>query len=59
MVLLLFFGYILVRGIALPFTKGEKLSFIFPVNFIVIATMSAIIDTIKALAFGYSRMVNK
>ena len=59
MVLLLFFGYILVRVIALPFTKGEKLSFIFPVNFIVIATMSAIIDTIKALAFGYSRMVNK
>lgn len=57
--LLLSFCYIVIRGIALPYKKGVSLSFIFPVNFIIITIMSVMVDITKATAFGYSRLVNK
>jgi glycosyltransferase involved in cell wall biosynthesis len=58
-ILLLGFCYILIRGIALPLKKGVKLSFILPINFLLITVMSALLDLTKAIAFGYSRLINK
>jgi hypothetical protein len=59
LIFLLCLSYIFVRGIAVPFKKGVNLSFIFPVNFIFIAGMSSLIDLIKLIAFGNSRLINK
>ncbi len=53
------FIYVVVRGIFLPKRKGVSLAFIFPFNFLIISFLSACIDFTKALAFGYSRFVNK
>lgn len=54
--LLMFFSYILLRGVMLPKKKGVNFSFIFPINFIIISFLSALVDITKALAFGYSKL---
>lgn len=55
----LFILYIAVRGIILPKIKGISLLFLFPINFIFVSCLSALIDVIKVLAFGYSRFIKK
>ena len=50
--------YILMRGIILPRKKGVNIGFIFPINFIFIFLLSALLDLTKALAFGYSKFFN-
>ena len=47
--------YILMRGIILPRKKGVSIRFIFPINFIFIFLLSALLDLTKALAFAYSK----
>ena len=47
--------YIIVRGIMLPQKKGVNLRFIFPINFIFIFLLSAILDLTKTLAFTASK----
>lgn len=47
--------YILMRGIILPRKKGISIGFIFPINFIFIFLLSALLDLTKALAFGFSK----
>ena len=49
--------YILIRGIILPRKKGVSIGFIFPINFILIFLMSALLDLTKTLAFGYSKFM--
>ena len=51
--------YILIRGIILPRKKGVSIGFIFPINFILIFLMSALLDLTKTLAFGYSKFMKK
>jgi glycosyltransferase involved in cell wall biosynthesis len=51
--------YILTRGIILPRKKGVSIGFIFPINFILIFLMSALLDLTKTLAFGYSKFMKK
>lgn len=51
--------YIAIRGVLLPSKKGVSLKFIFPLNFLVISFLSALIDLIKGLSFAYSRFIKK
>lgn len=48
--------YIIVRGIILPRKKGVKFRFLFPINFIFIFLLSALLDLTKALAFTFSKI---
>jgi len=57
-VILILTIYIIVRGIILPKKKGVKFRFIFPINFIFVFLLSALLDLTKALAFTYSK-INK
>ncbi len=54
-ILIIFIIYIFIRGIYLPIKKGVSLRFILPINFILIALLSGLLDFTKALAFGYSK----
>jgi glycosyltransferase involved in cell wall biosynthesis len=54
--LLIIIIYIFIRGVYLPRKKGIDFSFIFPINFILIAFLSGFLDLTKALAFAYSRL---
>ena len=54
-ILIILIIYIFMRGIFLPRKKGVNLSFIFPINFIFICLLSALLDLTKALAFAYSK----
>ena len=51
--------YIAIRGVVLPRKKGVSLKFIFPLNFLFISFLSALIDLIKGLSFAYSRFIKK
>ena len=54
-VISIFIIYILIRGILLPRKKGVNIRFIFPINFIFIFMLSALLDLTKALAFTFSK----
>jgi len=54
-VISIFIIYILIRGILLPRKKGVNIRFIFPINFIFIFFLSALLDLTKALAFTFSK----
>ena len=56
-ILIIFGIYIFMRGIYIPYNKGIRLRFIFPLNFIFIALLSGFLDLTKALAFGYSKLI--
>jgi glycosyltransferase involved in cell wall biosynthesis len=47
--------YIILRGIILPKKKGVNIRFLFPINFVFIVILSALLDFTKALAFAYSK----
>jgi len=51
----IFIIYIILRGIILPKKKGVNIRFLFPINFIFIVILSALLDFTKALAFAYSK----
>ena len=55
-VISIFIIYILIRGILLPRKKGVNIRFIFPINFIFIFLLSALLDLTKALAFTFSKL---
>ena len=52
----IFLIYLILRGIILPKKKGVNIRFIFPINFIFIVILSALLDFTKALAFAYSKL---
>ena len=52
----IFIIYLILRGIILPKKKGVNIRFIFPINFIFIVILSALLDFTKALAFAYSKL---
>jgi glycosyltransferase involved in cell wall biosynthesis len=51
----IFIIYLVLRGIILPKKKGVSIRFLFPINFIFIVILSALLDFTKALAFAYSK----
>ena len=51
----IFIIYLTMRGIILPKKKGVDIRFLFPINFIFIVILSALLDFTKALAFAYSK----
>jgi glycosyltransferase involved in cell wall biosynthesis len=48
-------AYVIFRGVLIPIKKGVSLRFIFPINFLLIATLSLAIDITKMIAFIHSR----
>jgi glycosyltransferase involved in cell wall biosynthesis len=54
-ILLISLIYLYLRGIYLPLKKGANLKTVFPLNFIIIGFMSAILDLTKILAFVKSK----
>ena len=54
-ILLISLIYLYLRGIYLPLNKGANLKTVFPLNFIIIGFMSAILDLTKILAFVKSK----
>ena len=53
------FTYVSFRGIFLPRKKGVKYGFIFPINFIFVVLLSALLDITKVLAFLNSKVIKK
>lgn len=58
-ILFILISYIFIRGILIPFKKGVKLNFIFPINFIFITMLSIALDATKIFAFIYAKFENK
>ena len=54
-ILIIFLSYLFLRGVALPMRKGVSLKFIFPLNFVLISSMSFLLDLTKIIAYGYSK----
>jgi len=50
--------YVLTRAIILPMKKGVRITEIFPLNFVVILSISIILDSIKICAFLFGRFRN-
>jgi cellulose synthase/poly-beta-1,6-N-acetylglucosamine synthase-like glycosyltransferase len=45
-------GYLITRGILLPWRRGVSSSMLFPIRFIAIASLCFLADSVKALAFS-------
>jgi len=52
-------AYTFLRGLIMPFRKGEILSFLLPINFLKIAFFSACLDFAKSFAFIKARLIKK
>jgi len=56
---LILISYFITRGVLIPKKKGVNLNFLFPINFIFVFFVSALLDVVKVSAFFFSKFNTK